>query len=105
MHAEHLSYLKLMKKLSLFGRHLKKTKYDLMVLRFTKTGTLGYSRPCKECLMRLRKSNIRINNVYYSESIQNEQLISVEKFSSMANSSLTKSSGGTIRNRNYHSQK
>lgn len=92
MHAEHLSCLKLMKNHRFNTNH--RTKYDLMVLRLTKTGTLGYSRPCKECLMRLKKSRININYVYYS---QTDQSIGVEKFSSMADSSLTKSSGGTIR--------
>lgn len=91
MHAEHLSYLKLTKTHCIN----KRTGYDLMVLRLTKAGTLGYSRPCKECLMRLKKSKININNVYYS---MDDKTIGIEKFNSMADSSLTKSSGGTIRN-------
>jgi hypothetical protein len=90
LHAEHLSYLKLIRS----HRFNKNTKYDLMVLRFTRSGTLGFSRPCRECLHRLKKSNIRIKDVYYSLA---DQTIGVEKFCSMTDSILTKSSGGTYR--------
>ncbi len=88
IHAEHLGFLKFMK----LYQH-KKIPVDIMVLRIAKkNGTLGYSRPCKECLMRLTKSGIIINNIYYSET---ETTIRVEKFSLMNDSYLTKSSSGT----------
>ena len=91
IHAEHLGYLKFIK-----SYQHKKVQVDIMVLRVAKNnGTLGYSRPCKECLMRLSKSGILINNIYYSET---ENTMRVEKFSLMKDSDLTKSSSGTRKN-------
>ena len=88
IHAEHMGFLKFMKLYQ-----YQKIQVDIMVLRIAKNnGTLGYSRPCKECLMRLSKSGIQINDIYYSDT---DTTMRVEKFAQMKNSNLTKSSSGT----------
>ena len=39
---------------------------DLVVIRLSKTGELGESKPCFHCLDTMKKSKINIKNVYYS---------------------------------------
>ena len=91
IHAEHMGCTKFIK-----THNIKRTqKIDVMVLRVSKNGeNLGNSRPCKECLMRLSKSMVNINNVYYSQDNSN---ICVEKFSHMVRSNQSKQSSGTRR--------
>ncbi len=48
--------------------HLKRVeKYDVLVVRFSKTHRLGSSRPCMHCIMSMQEaSSIKIRYVYYS---------------------------------------
>lgn len=69
----------------------KKKRYDLLVLRLSKTGKLGESRPCYHCLEKLEKSNINIHNVYYSTK---DGAIEKEKFNTMKESAKTIYCGG-----------
>ena len=40
---------------------------DILVLRISKTGKLGMSKPCDHCIQQLLDcTNVRIKNVYYS---------------------------------------
>jgi hypothetical protein len=91
IHAEHNALMKLIR-LNRYRRMINRCdKLDLVVIRFSKCGTLGESRPCKDCLTRLTNSDININNVYYSNS--SGELV-MEKFSNMFDSELTKYSTG-----------
>ena len=49
----------------------RKFVYTLYVIRFSKTGKLGYSKPCKHCLQSLVRSNIKINRIIYSNEFGN----------------------------------
>jgi deoxycytidylate deaminase len=69
----------------------KRDKLDIMVVRLSKNGTFGYSRPCRNCIMRLMRCNLQINNVYYTDI---KGTIKMEKLSTMLDSSLTKLSSG-----------
>ena len=69
-------------------------KVDLVVIRLSKLGHLGESRPCKHCIYRLQtaciKYNITIQYVYYSTS---DGKIIREKFSELKSSDSYISSG------------
>jgi cytidine deaminase len=96
IHAEHDGMLNLIK-LNKYKRFLKShDMIDVVVIRISKCGKLGYSRPCKICIQRMMKFNnkIRINNVYYSDS---DGTFKMEKLSSMYESPLTKLSAGDKR--------
>ena len=70
-------------------------KIDVLVIRLSKTGQLGSSRPCKNCLMRYinvsRKFKVKIKNIYYSTS---DGTIQKENFITMLDSELTHVSSG-----------
>lgn len=67
---------------------------DVFVIRLTKSGVLGYSHPCKNCLIRMNNCKFKIGNIYYSTA---EGEIAVEKFQTMLDSPLTRFSKGTVR--------
>ncbi|VBB17827.1 hypothetical protein YASMINEVIRUS_290 [Yasminevirus sp. GU-2018] len=84
-------------KLNRYRRFLQKgDKIDMVVVRISKCGSIGYSRPCKGCIERMIKFDleIKINNVYYSDS---DGTIKVERFADMYSSPLTKYSMGDMR--------
>lgn len=89
IHAEHAAVLKLLR-LRNIPRHI-----DLLVVRFSKGGKLGASRPCLNCLNKLEylceKQNIKICNVYYSTF---EGTIDKESLKDMKMSEKTYISGG-----------
>lgn len=65
-HAEYNAINKLLHKPN------KPKQVDLLVIRITKSGILGNSRPCKYCLEYLKNLSqigINIKNVYYSNEI------------------------------------
>ena len=81
-----------------YKRKLKpKEKIDILVIRLSKTGVLGPSRPCRSCLLRLAKSPFPINHIYYSNGTEE---ICREKFKDMYNSPLTYMSSGDRNDRN-----
>lgn len=94
IHAEHSAVNKFMK----LNRHRhfmsSRDKIDIVVIRLSRNGIVGYSRPCRNCIVRLMNYDIVINNVYYSDM---DGTIKVEKFSTMYNSPLTDFSGGDKR--------
>lgn len=93
IHAEHSAILKLLK-LNKYRRFLNPNdKIDIIVIRISKQGKLGYSRPCKGCIQHLTKLNneIKINNVIYSDI---DDTFKKEKLTSMLDSPLTKLSSG-----------
>lgn len=58
---------------NLILKHLKHFKYkrqsysyNILVIRLSKNGTLGSSKPCQRCINELNKSHINIKYVYYS---------------------------------------
>jgi len=69
---------------------------DILVIRISRSGILGNSRPCKNCIRRLGKLGHKIKHVYYTT---NEGSIVREKFDQMLASPLTMLSSGD-RNRN-----
>lgn len=87
-----------LKKLLNYHRGIKPfkcPKYDLVVIRVSKTGKLGSSRPCFHCLssleMACQKYNFMIGNVFYSTTDGN---IIKEHFADMRNSEKTYVSSG-----------
>lgn len=99
VHAEFNGMQKLAK-LNNHRRMFKKgnnsDKIDIFVIRISQCGIIGYSRPCKGCIKRMLKfnANVKINNVYYSDS---DGTIKVERLVNMYASSLTKLSNGDLR--------
>jgi hypothetical protein len=82
-----------------FKRTLRsKDKVDVLVVRLSKSGVIGYSRPCRNCLIRLNKSSYPINHIYYTDTTTT---IVRERFTNMFRSHLTKmSSGDRIKSEN-----
>ncbi len=76
-----------------------KNRFDLMVIRISKTGILGESRPCFHCLQTLEKSGVKIHNVYYSTE---KGKIVREKFNTMKESKKTTYSSGYRRSMQKH---
>lgn len=66
---------------------------DILVVRLTKTGQWGYSRPCHDCILKMTRSLYKINTVYYTDHDGN---IISEKINNMYRSPLTKFSNGRI---------
>lgn len=92
IHAENDVITKF-KRINKFRRYIKKSdSIDILVFRLTKTGVLGYSRPCKTCIDMLLSSNFNIRKIYYSTSNGN---FTSEKLSEMLSSTSTKYSSGT----------
>lgn len=71
-------------------------KLDLYVIRISKTGIIGDSRPCEHCLRRLMASRINIIDCYYSTK---DKAIVKEKFKNMLGSDLTYVSSGFMSTR------
>ena len=72
-------------------KKIKRTKYDMLVVRLTSSGKLASSRPCYHCIVSLIESGITIRHVYYSTQ---EGTIVREKFKTMLESPLTYISTG-----------
>ena len=65
----------------------KGDKYDVLVIRITKTGKLGSSRPCYHCINSMMTTSlVKIQYVYYST---NDGKIVREKLDTMLESELT----------------
>jgi len=62
------------------GKDRMRNEYDLYVIRLSRIGLLGESKPCINCIQRLRESGIKIRYVYYST--KNRDIV-CEKFSQM----------------------
>lgn len=71
-----------------------KDRISLLIIRISKTGVIGMSRPCKNCLIHLCNSNYNITDIYYTNK---EGSISYENLSNMIYSPLTKFSTGTLK--------
>ena len=91
MHAEHDAMVKFLK----INKSHRPSKIDILVVRMTKCGVLGNSRPCKNCIKRLiahsMKYNIQIKRIYYSTE---DGTIEYENFQNMLNSEKTYVSTG-----------
>lgn len=61
IHAEH-AILKYVIKQKILKKH---QHFDIIVARISKSGILSKSCPCRDCILRLNRSNISIRNVYY----------------------------------------
>lgn len=66
VHAEHDCIIKMERKNKFTKDVASKEKIDLICIRYSKTGKLGYSRPCMGCIKRMCKCSFNIRNVYYS---------------------------------------
>lgn len=73
-----------------FKKNLPKSM-DIVVLRISKNGILGESRPCYHCLHMIEQSNLNIRCIYYSNR---NGTIQKEKFKNMKKSELTYISSG-----------
>ncbi len=71
----------------------QRPRYDILVIRLTKLGKLGNSRPCYHCIKSLQQSNIKIRNVYYST---NQGKIVKEKLSEMDDKNFVHITSGWI---------
>lgn len=60
---------------------MSKKRYNLLVLRISKTGVLSAAKPCFHCLDQLRKSGILIDKVFYSDP---PGVIQMEQFGNFA---------------------
>jgi hypothetical protein len=41
-------------------------KFDILVVKITKTGKLKSSKPCSNCICYMRRSRLNLRNVWYS---------------------------------------
>lgn len=93
VHAEHSAMLNLLK-INRYRRYIDPGDYvNIIVVRISKDGKIGNSRPCENCIKRLKKFNkqIKIKYVYYSNA---EGRINMEHFANMESSPLNKLSSG-----------
>jgi len=75
-----------------FKRKKRFETLNMIVLRFSRYGTLGYARPCYHCLKQLQQAKfLNIKKIYYSEATGN---ITSEKFIDMLKSPKTYISNG-----------
>lgn len=90
VHAEIAALNKLIRNKNITKNSNKKQKFNLIVLRYTKSGKLSTSRPCLHCIDRLEeacmKYGIIIKTVYYSTT---DGKIESEKFCDMKYSQCT----------------
>ena len=91
IHAEHSASRKFVRKNTHRPLIKNREKIDIVVIRLSRTGVVGYSRPCKNCITRLTHCDIAINNIYYSDV---DGSIKVERFNTMFDSPLTMLSTG-----------
>lgn len=96
IHAEQGGLEKLAK-LNKYRKLKRHEKIDIVVIRMTYHGTLGNSRPCKGCILRMAKinQNIKINNIYYSYAVDT---FKKENFRDMYISDMNRFSSGDNRN-------
>lgn len=86
-HAEMDVLRKVTKSLPTSSHMKRPEKYDVLVVRFSKTHRLGSSRPCMHCIMSMQEaSNIKIRYVYYSTP---DGKIVREKLDDMLDTDLT----------------
>jgi len=82
-HAEIMALHKVLKD----TRAKKLDRYDILVIRISKTGKLGSSRPCYHCInTMLNNQHVKIKYVYYST---NDGRIMREELKTMRDSPLT----------------
>lgn len=66
VHAEHDAIINL----PIRPRNLHPKKVDILIIRTSKTGCLGMSKPCAHCIMKMSdlapKRGYKINKVYYT---------------------------------------
>jgi hypothetical protein len=91
IHAEHNAIYKIKRHNTQRRFVSNRAKLDILVIRLSRNGTIGYSRPCKNCIIRLMHCNLQINNVYYTDV---GGIVKMEKLSMMLDSPLTKLSSG-----------
>lgn len=72
-------------------RQIKMKNISLLVIRLSKSGVLGESRPCMHCIKAMERSKIKIKWVYYSTK---GGIIVREKLSNMLESEKTYISSG-----------
>lgn len=96
IHAEHDVLIKYTKNI----KYKDNKKIDILVVRFSKSGIIGKSRPCKNCIQRMikikKKCIVDIRYIYYSIDENN---IVRERLDDMIDSPLTYVSSG-MRDRN-----
>lgn len=98
IHAEDVAINKFIR-LNHYRRYLKShNTIDIFVTRINGEGNATYSRPCRNCLIRMQRCNLHINNVYYTDHHGNIQM---EKFHLMFNSELTVMSKGDRKKLKY----
>ena len=86
-HAEMDVLRKIFKNSQLPNSSKRIEKFDVLVIRISKTGKLGSSRPCFHCISTMMNTPIaKIQNVYYST---NDGKIVREKLDTMLESELT----------------
>ena len=73
-------------------------KVDIFVTRINGNGMATYSRPCRNCLLRIQKCKLPINNIYYTD---HDGSIRMEKFNLMIDSELTVMSKGDRKKLRY----
>lgn len=77
----------------------KVTVVDALVIRSSKIGVVGYSRPCMGCILRMMHSRIEIMDIHYSDG--NGSYL-VERLTNMYSSPLTRRSYGDRRRLNLN---
>ena len=91
IHAEHEGLTKLMR-INRYRRYLSNIdEVDVLVVRVSASGCVGYSRPCHDCLLRMINCPFNINAIYYTDA---DGTIVSEKFYAMYDSPLTKFTNG-----------
>lgn len=68
----------------IYGGTKRIQRLNLLIVRFTRNGTIGCAKPCFHCMKQLREATyVNIQKVYYSDKSGN---IICEKFSALAES-------------------
>ena len=81
LHSERHLYLKYRNNPKIYN---PKIEYDYLVVRYSKNGVLGESRPCYHCITSIQNfPDLKIKNVYYSRNFNGSNVIHKEKIKDM----------------------
>lgn len=73
LHAEDVA----IEKFKQSKKNYKNKKFNMLIIRFSKSGEIGDSKPCNQCINKIIKSGINFKKIYYTtkhKTIKSETL-------------------------------
>ena len=70
IHAEEFLIKKITNR-NIIGKMNLNRKYNILVIKISPNGTLGFSKPCSHCINKIKNSNVKIDTIHYSNESGN----------------------------------